>query len=288
MKKNKTTFILILFFFIGLAILFYPTLSDYTNKKLQSRAITSYEDLLKDIEEVDYEKYFNEGIHYNEQLKGLDYPLVDYKKVKGYEKIFNVDGDGMMGYITIPKIGVELPIYHGTSSHVLNTAVGHLEGSSFPTGTIGTHAVFSAHTGLPSAKLFTSLDKLEIGDNFTIKVYDKSLSYEVDQILIVKPNETDALKIEQDKDYVTLMTCTPYGLNTHRLLVRGHRVKNVRPVTYISTEAFKVDKLLVCIGITLPLLVLWMIAVAFTPANKHIDYESIFVYPNAKRKEKIK
>lgn len=283
MKKNKTTIILMLFFFIGLAILIYPTVSNYTNKKLQSKAIVDYEEILKDIKKEDYDKYFKEAVDYNKRLSELRYPFVDHDQVDGYNDILNVDGNGMIGYLLIPKINVELSIFHGTSLHTLNSSVGHLEGSSLPTGEIGTHVVLSAHTGLPSAKLFTNIDKLEKGDIFTIKIYDRSFSYEVDQIKIVKPNELDDLKVEKDKDFVTLTTCTPYGLNTHRLLVRGYRTLNVKESTFINTEAFKVDKVIVCSVVTLPLLLIWIVMIIFEPTNKYVDYESIFVYPNKKK-----
>ena len=283
MKKNKTTIILILFFFIGLAILIYPTLSNYTNKKLQSKAIVDYEEILKDIKKEDYDKYFKEAIDYNKRLSELKYPFVDHDQIEGYNDVLNVDGNGMIGYLLIPKINVELSIFHGTSQHTLNSSVGHLEGSSLPTGEIGTHVVLSAHTGLPSAKLFTNIDKLEKGDIFTIKIYDRSFSYEVDQIKIVKPNELEDLKVEKDKEFVTLTTCTPYGLNTHRLLVRGHRTLNVKESTFINTEAFKVDKVIVCSVVTLPLLLIWIVMIIFEPTNKYVDYESIFVYPNKKK-----
>ena len=171
-------------------------------------------------------------------------------KLAGYEKTLDITGTGIMGYISIPKIKVELPIYHGTEDGVLQIACGHLEGSSLPVGGASTHAVLSAHRGLPSAKLFTNLDKLETEDTFTITILDRVLTYQVDEIAIVLPSETDKLQIEEGKDYCTLMTCTPYGINTHRLLVRGHRVETVKEKNiHVTAEAFQIEPVLSLIHI---------------------------------------
>lgn len=285
MKKDKTSFILVLFFFIGLAILFYPALSNYTNRKLQSKAITHYEDLLDNIEKEDLDNYFDEAIEYNEELQKLRSPFIDYDMLPGYDDILNVDGNGMIGYVIIDKIHVELTLYHGTSSHTLNSSAGLLEGSSFPTGTVGTHSVILAHRGLPSSKLFTDLDKLELGDTFKVRVYNKVFTYEVDQIKIIKPDEIDNIRIDENEEYVTLMTCTPYGINTHRLLVRGKRVENAKESPYVSTEAFKVDKVIVCSVMFLPLLVIWMILIAFKPREKNINYKDLIIYDNKKGRD---
>lgn len=283
MKKNKTTFIMVLFFFIGLMVLFYPAISNYSNKKIQAKAINNYENLIKDIKEEDYSSYFDKALSYNKKLLKLSNPLIQYKKLGKVNDILNINSYGMMGYVSIDKLNVELPIYYGTSQEILNSKVGLLEGTSYPIGGEGTHSVLSAHRGLPSSKLFTDLDKLEVGDTFVISILDRTLTYEVDQILIVKPKELESLNIDKKKDYVTLMTCTPYGINTHRLLVRGHRVENARKKVYISTEAFKVDKIIVCTILCIPLLIIWMITIAFSPIKKVIDYESLFVYPNGRK-----
>ena len=285
MKKNKTTFILVLFFFIGLAILIYPSFSNYYNERIQTANIDNYEEIISVIKKDNYTKDFNEAIKYNKALMKLKDPFVNYSKIKGYDNILNVK-NGMIGYLTIDKINVELPIYHGTSSNVLVNSVGHLKGSSFPTGTIGTHVVLSAHRGLPSAKLFTHLDRLEIGDTFTIKVYDKIFTYQVDKITTVKPKNTTPLEISKDKEYVTLMTCTPYGINTHRLLVRAHRIDDSLKKAYITTKAFKISKSIVWVFISLPILFLWLLALMLKPVNKNIDYKSIFVYPKEKIERK--
>ena len=166
----------------------------------------------------------------------MDYPFVEYEKLSNYNYLINIDNDGMMGYIEIDKLNIELPIYHGTSSSILNVAVGHLEGSSLPIGGKNTHSVLAAHRGLPSAELFTNLSKLELGDIFIITVLNRVMTYQVDNIVIVKPSDISHLQIIEDKDYVTLLTCTPYGLNYHRLLVRGTRIETNEEKNIIVTS----------------------------------------------------
>lgn len=279
MKKRKTTIILVLFFLIGILILLYPAISDFVNQKSQSKAITDYESVLQGLEQDDYTEMFNKAKEYNDSLKKLDMPLLTYDTLSNYEEILNVNSDGMIGYITIDKIKVELPIYHKTTLEVLSVGVGHIEGSSLPIGGIGTHSVLSAHRGLPSSKLFTDLDKLEVGDTFTITILDRLLTYEVDKITIVKPNEVESLAIEEDADYVTLMTCTPYGINTHRLLVRGKRVENLREKKYITTEAFKIDNLIVTPLFSIPIIVMLLFMIVLKPVNKKIGIEK-YIYPS--------
>ena len=218
MKKNKSTIILILVFFVGLSVMLYPTLSDYVNQRHQSRAVATYAADVDKLTNADYSAYFDAADAFNAQIAADPDALYHPDRFPSYESTLDVTGTGIMGYITIEKIGVELPIYHGTGDSVLQVAAGHLEGTSLPVGGESTHAVISAHRGLPSAKLFTHLDRLEVGDTFTITVLDRELTYEVDKISIVLPTEVDELKVVDGKDYVTLMTCTPYGINTHRLL----------------------------------------------------------------------
>ena len=285
MKKHKITFILILFFFIGLLILTYPMISDYFNQKTQSRVITDYESLLNNIEIKDYSLEFDKAADYNNRLKDLANPLLTYDTLNDYNDILNINSNGMMGYITIDKIKVELPIYHGTSKDVLSTAVGHIEGTSIPVGGSYTHSVLSAHRGLPSSKLFTDLDKLEIGDIFTITVLDKVLTYEVDKISIVKPNEIDELKIDEN-DYVTLSTCTPYGINTHRLLVRGKRIENIETKKkYITTEAFKIDNLIVTPLVAIPIILILLLIIVFKPVEKTKINIDKYIYPSKKEEK---
>ena len=281
MKEHKITMIMILFFFIGLLVFFYPTLSNYYNEKNQSRSIYNYENILKDADKIDFDKVKKNAYDYNEKLSKLKEPLITYETLKNYDEQLNINNDGMIGYLTIDKIKVELPIYHSVSETVLNSSVGHLEGSSLPIGGKGTHSILSAHRGLPSAKLFTELDKLEIGDTFKITILDETLVYKVDKISIVKPNDRKELKIDKNNDYVTLLTCTPYGINTHRLLVRGVRVQGENKKDYITTEGFKVNKLIVMPIIALPIIDLLLIVILIKPVKRvNINKYEQFLYPN--------
>ena len=226
MKKHSGTILLVLIFFVGLAVMLYPTISDYINQRNQTRVVNSYAQQVDSLSDADYTAYFDAADVFNQEIAADPDALYHADHFSTYSTTLDVTGTGIMGYITIPRIGVELPIYHGTSDAVLQVAAGHLEGTSLPVGGESTHAVISAHRGLPSAKLFTHLDRLEVGDTFTITVLDRELTYEVDKISIVLPTEVDELKVVDGKDYVTLMTCTPYGINTHRLLITGTRVPN--------------------------------------------------------------
>ena len=221
----KKKFILIFIFFIGIILLLYPLVSQWWNSKVLSHTISNYKNMVR---EVDYSLHFRDAINYNKKLEELEFPLIQYKDITGYNDLLNVNNDGMIGYITIDKIKINLPIYHGTSSSVLNAFVGHLEGSSLPVGGSSTHSVLSAHRGLPSSKLFTNLNKLVIGDIFSITVLDRTLYYQVDNIVVVEPDDVSKLEIVEGYDYVTLVTCTPYGINTHRLLVRGSRISDIK------------------------------------------------------------
>ena len=274
MKENKkpaqkkksgsaSTIILVAIFFVGLSVLLYPTISDFWNEKRQSQAIMNYDDLIVDLTPEDYSALFDKADAYNGKIRNMSFPFLNHKSIADeYYSTLDVNGDGMMGYITIDKIKVQLPIYHGTSDRVLNSAVGHVEGSSLPVGGKSTHAVLSAHRGLPSAKLFTNLDKLEKGDIFTIRILDRLITYQVDRILIVLPNETENLDLVQGEDYCTLVTCTPYGINTHRMLVRGTRIENAEPerVINVITEAYQIDPLIVTPAVAAPMLGALLIA----------------------------
>ena len=259
-KRDYSTIILVLIFFIGLSVLLYPTISNYWNSKVQSQAIVDYEAMLANLTPEDYSAVFAEADAYNAQIRQINYPLMYHEQVPGYEETLNVAGTGIMGYITIEKLKVELPVYHGTSDAVLNVACGHVQGSSLPVGGPSTHAVLSAHRGLPSAKLFTDLDKLEEGDVFTLTVLDRVLTYQIDKIQIVKPNEVESLYVTEGEDYCTLVTCTPYGINTHRLLVRGTRVETpeVKNI-YIATDAYRIDSLILAPIVAAPMLLVLLI-----------------------------
>lgn len=267
MKKNRSTIILILIFLVGLSVMLYPTVSDYINQKNQSRAVASYSEEVESLSDVDYQAYFDAADDYNRRLAETPDAFYRPEEVSGYTDTLDVSGTGIMGYITISKIGVELPVYHGTSDGVLQVAAGHLEGSSLPVGGAGTHAVISAHRGLPSAKLFTNLDELEVGDTFTITVLDRVLTYEVDQISIVLPTETDLLQPVEGKDYVTLMTCTPYGINTHRLLVRGKRIENAENQKHIrvTADALRIEPIIVAPALAVPMLLVMLVVMLAVP-----------------------
>lgn len=259
---NGSTILLVAIFLAGLCILLYPTVSDFWNEKRQSQAIIKYDDLTVDLTPEDYTNYFSKADSYNSKLSAISSPFTAHKELEeDYYSCLDINGDGMMGYITIEKIKVQLPIYHGTSDRVLNSAVGHIEGSSLPVGGKSTHCVLSAHRGLPSAKLFTNLDKLVDGDIFTIRILDRTITYQVDQILIVLPEKIDDLYVTEGEDYCTLVTCTPYGINTHRMLVRGTRIDNIEEDKKINviTEAYRIDPLIVTPAVAVPILGLLLI-----------------------------
>jgi sortase A len=261
MRRHKTVIFLTLGFLVGVCILLYPAFSNYWNSKTQSRAIVDYESVLDQLEPEDYSAIFQVAYDYNEALRGIEFPLRNYEEVPCYYDALKLGDTSIIGYVKIDKIGVELPIYHGTSDAVLNRGVGHLEGSSLPVGGESTHSVMSAHRGLPSAKLFTDLDRLEMGDIFQITVLDQVLTYQIDQVKVISPREIDDLQIVEGKDYCTLFTCTPYGINTHRLLVRGIRIETIKekPVIYVSNEAFRIEPLLVTPAVAAPMLLVLLI-----------------------------
>ena len=267
MRKNLSTIILILIFLVGLSVMLYPSVSDAVNRKHQSRAVADYAEKVEQLSDADYQTYFDAADAYNRQLNTTPNAFYKPDLVSGYAQTLDISGTGIMGYITIPKISVELPIYHGTDEGVLQVAAGHLEGSSLPVGGAGTQAVISAHRGLPSAKLFTNLDELEVGDRFTITVLNRVLTYEVDQISIVLPTEIDQLLPTEGMDYVTLMTCTPYGINTHRLLVRGKRVETTESQKHIrvAADAFRIEPIIVAPILAIPMLLAALVGVLVAP-----------------------
>ncbi|WP_093815709.1 class C sortase [Streptococcus sp. 45] len=246
-KENFLTNSLIFILIIGLSLLLYPTVSDYWNSFHQSEAVAGYVQKVQDMGQDKKDKMLADAKAYNQTLaKGVmpDLNLSNAEK-SVYNKTLDVTGTGIMAYVEIPKINTTLPIYHGTDDAILQVAVGHIPGTSLPVGGKGTHAVISGHRGLPSAKLFTDIDRLVDGDTFMIQVLDETLTYEVDQILTVLPDDVSALAIDPNQDYVTLVTCTPYGVNSHRLLVRGHRISNKIKNARVISEASRVEPLLV-------------------------------------------
>lgn len=274
MKKRKTTIILLISFFIGLSVLLYPSISSYWNSKTQSEAIVNYEAMLAQIKPEDYSALFEEADDYNQKLHELDDPFKDRGQLPDYHSILDITGTGMMGYITVPRIGQELPVYHGTSDGVLSVAVGHLEGSSLPVGGESTHSVVSAHRGLPTAVLFTHLDRMQIGDTFHFTILDRTITYEVDQIRVVDPDDTSLIQIIDGKDYCTLLTCTPYGINTQRLLVRGHQVDASQTHSlYVANEAYRIEPLVVMPIVALPIIAILLLYVIFAPVKKRTPEE---------------
>ena len=261
MKNRKIMLFLTIGFLVGVCILLYPAVSNYWNSRTQSRAITNYESVLDNLDEAFYAQLFEEAHAYNQALYETNYPLMDYGNVPGYFDTLSVTENSMICYLKIDRIGVELPVYHGTSDEVLNQGVGHLQGSSLPVGGENTHCIMSAHRGLPSSRLFTDLDRLELGDTFQIIVLDQVLTYQVDNIKIIEPNDVTDLQIIEGGDYCTLFTCTPYGVNTHRLLVRGIRIETIKekPIIYVSNEAFRIEPLLVTPAVAAPMLLVLLI-----------------------------
>lgn len=265
MKGKLATWVLLAAFGIGLALLLYPTVSDYWNALHQSRAIAGYAEAVAEIGDDAYAEIWQAAQRYNEALLRKEDRLQPTQEETAlYNRLLDAAGNGIMGYIEIPAIGVSLPIYHGTSEAVLQVAVGHIEGTSLPVGGADTHCVVSGHRGLPSAKLFTDLDKLVVGDTFQLRVLDEVLTYEVDQIHIVEPHEVDRIEIEPGQDLCTLVTCTPYGINSHRLLVRGHRVETqeAAAVVRVTADAMQIDPILVAPAVALPMLavlLIWML-----------------------------
>lgn len=272
MKRKLSTMLLILVFFAGLSLLLYPSLSDYWNSFHASQAVATYSEEVRNLNADKYDRLIREAREYNAALPGRYKAFFLSESDRStYNALLDVNGTGVMGYIEIPTIQISLPVYHGTEDEVLQIAVGHLDWSSLPVGGEGTHCVLSGHRGLPSAKLFTNLDKLVAGDKFVIRVLDEVMTYEVDQILIVEPNDLSALAIEKGKDLCTLVTCTPYGVNSHRLLVRGHRVENESEEIRVTSDAIKIDPLIVAPAVALPMLLALLFILLASGKKKKSD-----------------
>lgn len=268
MKNRIVNLLLAAAFLAGLSLLLYPTVSDYWNSLHASKAVAAYDQEVRQLDQGRYDALLDAAREYNRTLldRSSGYYLTDDQKAR-YDSLLNVDGGGIMGYIEIPTIKLSLPIYHGTEEDVLQIAVGHLDWSSLPVGGESTHCVLSGHRGLPSAKLFTNLDQLVEGDAFVIRTLDEVLTYEVDQILIVEPDDVSALSIEEGKDLCTLVTCTPYGVNSHRLLVRGHRVANQSEAIRVTSDAIQIEPLLVAPMVAIPML-LALLLLLLIPGRK--------------------
>lgn len=262
MKSHRSTILLILILLIGLSLMLYPSFADWWNSFHSSRAIASYVEQVVNIDDAQYEELWNTAWDYNQSLlhRPNDFLLSDEQQ-EIYKSLLDIGGNGIMGYIEIPVIDVMLPIYHGTGESVLQIAVGHLDWTSLPVGGAGSHCVVSGHRGLPSARLFTDLDKLEVGDVFMLHVLNEILTYEIDQILIVEPQDTDPLLIEPGEDLCTMITCTPYGINSHRMLVRGHRIESQEEpkVIRITADAVRIEPLMVAPIVAVPMLLVLLI-----------------------------
>ena len=257
-KKNRITAILLVAVLLaGLSLLLYPLVSNYWNSIHQSQAIAAYMDDVAELDDGTYDALWEEAQSYNASLlENENRFFPDEEERQQYEQLLSISDDGIIGYIEIPSIDVTLPIYHGTSEEILQVAIGHIEGSSLPVGGLSTHCVISGHRGLPSSRLFTDIDQLSEGDIFTLLVLDEALTYEVDQIRIVEPDDISLLEIKEGEDLCTLVTCTPYGVNSHRLLVRGHRVENQEATGFlrITADAMMIDSRFVAPILAAPIL----------------------------------
>lgn len=264
MKKNASTILLVLIFFIGLSVLLYPTVANYVNSKSQTKAIAQYIASMSALDPAKYAEELSEAQAYNESLVGKKNRFSPTEAEReAYHRYLGADNTAI-GYVEIPSIKVSLPMYLGTEEGILQIGVGCMPGSSLPIGGESTHAVLTGHRGLPSSRLFTDLDQVAVGDVFTMVVLGRVLTYQVDQILIVLPQELDALEIAEGEDYCTLVTCTPYGINTHRMLVRGHRVENSVADTVaarVTADAIQVDTLLVTPVVAMPMLLIFVATV---------------------------
>ena len=270
-KNKKTTILLFLVLFAGLSLLLYPSVSDYWNSFRQTRAIAAYIENVAELDDDSYDELWREAQEYNISLSRSDsrfFPREEEEEV--YKELLNVAGNGIMGYVEIPSIDVSLPVYHGTDDEILQVAVGHIEGSSLPVGGEGTHSVISGHRGLPSAKLFTDLDQMTEGDVFMLHVLDETLTYQVEQIHIVEPEDLSFLEIREGEDWCTLITCTPYGVNSHRLLVQGRRIENQGTASFgrVTADAVLMDRELVAVVLAIPVLIVLLLWVLFRPHKK--------------------
>ena len=267
-KEQKVNIILCLVILIGIGLLSYPTVSDWWNSFHQTRAVASYAAAVSQMKTEDYDRLFAEADDYNRKLAGtgMKWSMTD-EEIQEYNNVLDISDNGIMGYIDIPRIRQTLPIYHGTDDAVLQFAIGHLAGTSLPVGGDSTHCVVSGHRGLPSARLFTDLDRLIVGDIWTMTVLNRTVTYEVDQIRIVEPEDLSELQIVQGSDYCTLLTCTPYGINTHRLLVRGHRIPNLDGDANVTADAMQVDQTLVAMVVAVIILLI-LVIILLTVSSK--------------------
>ncbi|MBR2541212.1 MAG: class C sortase [Mogibacterium sp.] len=272
MRKNLLSGVMVIGLLVGIGLLVYPSVANYWNQFHQSRAIMSYSETVDKMSEEDYKKILDSARKYNERLaeRGLHFVMSDADRAE-YESELNIDGSGIMGYISVPKFHIRVPIYHGTEENVLQIAIGHLEATSLPVGGESTHAQVSGHRGLPSARLFTDLDKIREGDTWTITILNETLTYECDQIRIVEPEDLSELQIVEGEDLCTLITCTPYGINTHRLLVRGHRVPNAQGNADVTADGIQIEPVYIAPVLAVPAIIILLIILLISTrrAKKH-------------------
>jgi sortase A len=260
MRKQISTIALVLLLLAGLSLLLYPTVSDRWNSARQTKAIAKHTEAVEALDQEEIDKMWEKAREYNEKLAKKDGRFtLSAQEEKEYEKLLDINGDGIMTYIDIPSLNITLPVYHGVDEESLQIAIGHIPGSSLPVGGTGTHCVLSGHRGLPSAKLFSDINMLKEGDEFTLHTLDQVLTYEVDQIRVVLPEEVQDLEIDPNQDYCTLVTCTPYGVNTHRLLVRGHRVETTQIDLQGIADALQLDPVEVAPVVAIPILLGFLI-----------------------------
>ncbi|HFU4489376.1 TPA: class C sortase [Streptococcus suis] len=277
-EGRKFTAMMTALFLLGLGLLLYPSFSDYWNSFHQSQAILDYVETVSNLDATLYKEALEDAEVYNQQLieNGIDWNMSPAKR-EVYHQVLNLEKNGIMGYISIPKIDVKLSIFHGTNEDVLQTSIGHLEQTSLPIGGIGSHSVLSGHRGLPSAKLFSDLDKLKEGDTFTIHVFDQTITYEVDQIRVVEPTNLSDIQLVEGMDYCTLVTCTPYGVNSHRLLVRGHRIENADGTAALVADAMQLPPLFIAPFLSLPLLAILLLYVLVVTSDRYNKKKRIYL-----------
>lgn len=276
-KQNLLTAVMTAGMLVGIILLLYPSVANYWNSFHQSHAIASYTEIVSNMSSEDYKKILDSAREYNKGIteNGIRWVFTDADRA-AYEKELSIDDSGIMGYVSIPKFHIRAPIYHGTDEAILQTAIGHIENSSLPVGGKGTHTMISGHRGLPSARLFTDIDKMKEGDTWTITVLNETLTYECDKIRIVLPDDLSDLTIEEDKDLCTLITCTPYGINTHRLLVIGHRVPNANGSADITADAIQIEPIYIAPILAMGMIILLLIVLFFsTRKAKRLDSAAI-------------
>ena len=276
-KKNLLSGVMVIGLLVGIGLLVYPSIANYWNQFHQSQAIMTYREAVDQLSPEECDRLLESAREYNERLaeRGLHFVLNEADKA-AYDKELNIDGSGIMGYISIPKFHVRAPIYHGTDEVVLQKAIGHLEATSLPVGGENTHVQISGHRGLPSARLFTDIDKMREGDTWKLNVLNETLTHECDQIRIVEPEDLSELQIVEGKDLCTLITCTPYGINTHRLLVRGHRVPNAQGTANVVADGIQIEPVYIAPILAIPAIIILLIVLLLsTRRAKKLDSAAI-------------